>query len=182
VTTEKPKKRKATKRAETASLKAARIKDQLPTGLAAKWAENEDDFQLVASDAGTAANEMRDSQEGRGKMLKEEIRSLRSQLAEKTSEYRALEGRREGGESGVVKKVVSLLSQEGGATKARLIAETGARKGYIDALLNRILPARGYEVSSLQIVGERMHAYSIDSTVSVHAETAVCTIAQPSEE
>lgn len=88
--------------------------------------------------------------------LKEEMRSLREQLASKTAEYRLLIGNKPAGESKTVARVLELLSEPSGATKGRLADETGAKKGYIDALLGRILPSRGYVVSSSQVDGTRV--------------------------
>lgn len=93
--------------------------------------------------------------------LKAEIGVLRHQLAEKTAEYRVQLGDAGRAESQVVRRVLELLSQPDGATKTALIGDTGAKRGYIDALLNRILPARGHVVQSFPVEGARTRAYRI---------------------
>jgi hypothetical protein len=65
--------------------------------------------------------------------LMREIRKHREVLARKVAELRALKGDT-GGESDVVRRVVELLSRTEGAT--------------MDALLNRILPEKGYTITA----------------------------------
>jgi hypothetical protein len=96
-------------------------------------------------------------------ILKAEIQQLRRQLLEKTTAYRSLVGNSPERESKVVAAVVAMLSETSGATKTALVEKTGAKKGYIDALLNRILPARGIEISSAPIDGGRVRSYRIVS-------------------
>jgi hypothetical protein len=99
--------------------------------------------------------------------LNDEIRALRKQLAEKTAAYHLLTGGGREVGSQTVAKVVAMLSEPAGATKSRLMAETGARKGYIDALLNRILPGRGHTISSFPVDGARVRGYRITKTAVV---------------
>jgi len=105
--------------------------------------------------------------------LDAEIRLLRAQLAEKTAAHRLLRGGNQTRESGTVAKVLALLSMPDGVPKARLIAETGAKKGYVDALLNRILPARGYELHSFPFAGSRTRAYRLAAKESVESVESV---------
>ena len=92
--------------------------------------------------------------------LEREIREQREALSRKMAELRSLKGPA-GGESDVVRRVVELLSRAEGATKAQVIEETGAKKGYVDALLNRILPEKGYTITATTVSGERTKTYRI---------------------
>ena len=92
-------------------------------------------------------------------VLKEGLRVLRQQLAEKTAQYRESVGKKPSGKSETVSKVLAMLEEGEGATKERLIAKSGAKKGYIDALLSRILPSRGYLITSNFVEGTRAKAY-----------------------
>lgn len=96
-------------------------------------------------------------------VLKHEIQILRKQLADKTAAYRSLAGQNLKGETKTVTHVLSLLGRPEGVTKATLVSETGAKKGYIDALLSRILPSRGYGIESLSVDGARTKSYRVSS-------------------
>jgi hypothetical protein len=98
--------------------------------------------------------------EGAADRLVKEIAGLREGLSRKMAELRALQGQT-GGESDVVLRVVELLSRPEGATKAQLVEQAGAKKGYVDALLNRILPERGYTITGATVSGERTKTYRI---------------------
>jgi hypothetical protein len=92
--------------------------------------------------------------------LAKEIKEHREALSRKMAELRALKGA-SGGESDVVRRVVELLSRSEGATKAQVVEETGAKKGYVDALLSRILPDKGYTIAATTVSGERTKTYRI---------------------
>jgi hypothetical protein len=92
--------------------------------------------------------------------LAKEIKEYREALSRKMAELRTLKGQTSG-ESDVVRRVVGLLSRTEGATKAQIIEETGAKKGYVDALLNRILPEKGYTMTAITVSGERTKTYRI---------------------
>ena len=91
--------------------------------------------------------------------LKAEILALRKTLAEKTALFRSLGGSLVGGETDTVRKILELLRRTQGATKRELVEATGAKKGYVDALLNRILPGKGYEIEGQPREGGRVKAY-----------------------
>ena len=111
---------------------------------------------LVESQAAPAHAEGDDAAD----RLARQIREQREVLSRKVAELRALKGET-GGESDVVRRVVELLSRPDGATKAQLIEGTGAKKGYVDALLNRILPQKGYTVTASTASGGRIKTYRI---------------------
>ena len=94
--------------------------------------------------------------------LRSEIRTLRKLVQDKSAQLRSLDGgAKTGGASVVVTKAVALLLRQEGATKDVLVSETGAKKGYVDALLNRILPERGYSITATPIEGSRQKSYRI---------------------
>jgi hypothetical protein len=95
--------------------------------------------------------------------LQREIGTLRRQLAEKSAELRELEGRTGLSETPTVAKVLRLLTSPDGATKEELIRETGAKKGYIDALLSRILGQKGYLIRAKSVAGRSTKTYFVDS-------------------
>lgn len=93
--------------------------------------------------------------------LRQEIIALRATLANKAAELRALGGNGPDGQSDTVRKLVELLKREEGATKAQLVEVTGAKKAYVEALLNRILPSKGYLISSAVLEGAKVKTYRI---------------------
>jgi len=93
--------------------------------------------------------------------LKAEILALRKTLAEKTAQFRSLGGSLGGGETDTVRKVLELLRRKDGATKLELGEATGAKKGYVDALLNRILPGKGHQIEGQPREGGRVKAYRV---------------------
>jgi hypothetical protein len=99
-----------------------------------------------------------------GDQLRREIAELRQTLAAKIAELRSLEGPRQGGESVTLRRVVGQLRRPDGATKAQLVEETGAKPGYIDALLSRILAEKGYTVVSEALPTGKAKLYRIPST------------------
>lgn len=92
--------------------------------------------------------------------LMQEIKVLRQAVSRKTAELRALKGQ-SGGDSEVVRRVVELLSRAGGATKVQVVEQTGAKKGYVDALLSRILPEKGYVITATTVAEQRGKTYRI---------------------
>lgn len=119
------------------------------------------------SNEGAAPGRVPDVPEGRAPGLDEveriraEIRELRAALAHKTLELRALGGQEPGGVSDTVQKVLELLRREEGATKAQLVEATGAKEAYVAALLNRILPNKGYSISSTVLQGAKVKTYRL---------------------
>lgn len=93
--------------------------------------------------------------------LRVEITELRKALTEKLARLSDLGGQM-GGESATVMRVLEMMRGSKGATKQELVEETGAKKGYIDALVNRILPAKGYILEGKPREGDRVKAYRID--------------------
>ena len=87
--------------------------------------------------------------------LRGEIAELRATLAQRIAELRALGGEESGRPSDTVRKVLELLEREEGATKAQLVEATGAKEAYVAALLNRILPSKGYSISSNVLPGAK---------------------------
>ncbi|HYN81281.1 MAG TPA: hypothetical protein VES88_07250 [Gemmatimonadaceae bacterium] len=159
---EKKKKTRPT-RGATRALKAAQLAEVLPQKTLSPTALVS--AQLMQDSVTTDAAELSDSttEPTPAAVLKQEIRTLRKQLAAKTATYRSLVGQSLRGESKTVVQVLALLAESDGATKSRLITETGAKKGYIDALLSRILPSRGYVISSIAVDGTRSKAYRLSS-------------------
>jgi hypothetical protein len=94
--------------------------------------------------------------------LRSEIGAIRKQLDTKLAALRTLGGPKKKGGSETVDRVLSLLLGPG-ATKSVLVAETGAKKGYIDALLSRILPARGHSILSTRAEGAREKTYRVEA-------------------
>lgn len=92
--------------------------------------------------------------------LTQEIKELRQAVSNKAAELRALRGQA-GGESEIVRRVLELLSRTEGATKVQVVEETGAKKGYVDALLSRILPEKGYVITATAVSGQRAKIYRI---------------------
>ena len=70
-------------------------------------------------------------------------------------------GQEPDGVSDTVRKVLELLGREEGATKAQLVQATGAKEAYVAALLNRILPSKGYSVSSTVLQGAKVKTYRL---------------------
>ena len=157
MTTERQKRKRLT-RSATVDLKASKLVEALgeerPREAAAE-------VPSVEAPALTSAIVRDDAQTLHS--LGEEIKALRKQLAEKTAAHRLLSGKESGEGSKTVAQVIAMLSASAGASKAQLIAETGAKKGYVDALLNRILPSRGYVVTSVPVDGARARAYRLAS-------------------
>jgi hypothetical protein len=158
--TDQRKRRKRLSQAETIARKAAKLGEILHCGTPG-LAQEQDAAQAEQLERETELQSGPISPQLTRDALKGEIRALRHQLAQKTADYRALLGDAGRSESQVVQRVLELLRKPDGATKATLIAETGAKKGYIDALLNRILPARGHALHSNPVDGARARVYRI---------------------
>jgi hypothetical protein len=103
--------------------------------------------------------------------LRHQIKSLRKQLAEKVAEYQNVAGKEPRSDTKTVAMVLQLLGRPEGTTKVDLVKETGAKKGYIDALLSRILPSRGYMITSLSVEGTRTKSYRITSEQNSESRT-----------
>jgi hypothetical protein len=110
----------------------------------------------VSSQPATAEPEGEDA----ANRFAQEIKEQREELSRKVAELRTLKGQASG-ESDIVRRVIELLSRTAGATKAEVIEQTGAKKGYVDALLNRILPEKGYTITATTVTGERTKSYRI---------------------
>ena len=95
--------------------------------------------------------------------LRDEITALRAALNEKLAKWRAMGGSMTSTESPTVRQVLDLLRRPEGATKQELVEATGAKKGYVDALLSRILPEKGYQVAGEVREGGRVKAYRVPS-------------------
>ena len=93
--------------------------------------------------------------------IRAEIAELRTVLAQKTAELRSLAGAESGGLSDTVRKVLELLGREEGATKTQLVEATEAQEAYVAALLNRILPSKGYSVTSTVLPGAKVKTYRV---------------------
>lgn len=93
--------------------------------------------------------------------LRAEITELRTTLSKKTAELRALAGEKSDGLSDTVRKVLELLEREEGATKVQLVEATGAKEAYVAALLNRILPNKGYSITSTVLQGAKVKTYRL---------------------
>lgn len=98
--------------------------------------------------------------------LRQEIVELRAALAHKTAKLHALEPQM-AGQSDTVRRVLELLGREEGATKAQLVEATGAKKAYVEALLNRILPSKGYSISSAALEGAKVKTYHLPQKAAV---------------
>lgn len=99
--------------------------------------------------------------------LKQEIVELRATIARKGAELRALGGEASVAQSDTVRKVLELLAREEGATKGQLVEATGAKEAYIAALLNRILPGKGYSISSAVLEGAKVKTYRLPHKAAV---------------
>lgn len=157
------KKRTRPTRGATRALKAARLVAVLPQETPSLVAPVGAQSTHGAVTQRNFAAELSEAEPTPAAALKEEIRILRKQLAEKTAAYRSLVGQGLRSESKTVVQVLALLAEPDGATKSRLVTETGAKKGYVDALLSRILPSRGYVISSIAVDGTRSKAYRLSS-------------------
>lgn len=93
--------------------------------------------------------------------LRGDVAKLRATLAQKMAELRSLGGEARNDLSDTVRKVVELLGRAEGATKAQLVEATGAKEAYIAALLNRILPSKGYLISSVLPEGAKVKTYRL---------------------
>jgi hypothetical protein len=152
------KKRTRLSRGATRTLKANKIVEALPQKVAVP--ESEERSEPLQGQRTIVATV---TEPEPAAVLKHEIQVLRKQLAEKTAAYRSLAGQNLKGETKTVTHLLSLLGRPEGATKATLVSETGAKKGYIDALLSRILPSRGYVIDSFSTEGARTKSYRVSS-------------------
>ena len=114
-------------------------------------------------------------------ILASEIESLRKALNSKLAELRAIDGPGRKVGSGTVERVLTLLLGAG-ATKSQLVTETGAKKGYVDALLGRILPDRGYVITSDRSEGSREKMYHAELLGSQNADSERSTKRNESNE
>jgi hypothetical protein len=159
-------KRRQPTRAQTRALKAERLAEALGPN------RTEGALQLSASEPEDPSEQPHNGDPVDGAetgalptqadVLKEEIARLRKLLAEKTAEYRGIAGNTKQ-ESATVERVLALLGNAEGISKADLVAKTGAKKGYVDALLSRILPARGYLIDSIASADSRARIYRLAS-------------------
>ena len=159
--------RKQSSRADTRALKASRLTAVLGEAAASSISsaitdEEVSGIQTDASHGNTEAKPAVDIDPEAIKLaaLKSELQTLRRQLDERSKEYRSLTGKAPRA-SQTVAKVIALLSDPGGVTKLQLAEQTGAKRGYVDALLNRILPARGHIISSEPLNTGRGRLYRI---------------------
>jgi hypothetical protein len=140
------------------------------------WQRITSGFEKVASDRGSAATPVAspDSEQGRpSESASESIRSsltaqiatLRAAMNAKIAELRAIDGSAKKTGSDTVNRVVALLAGSG-ATKSELVAKTGAKKGYVDALLGRILPSRGYRIIASRADGAREKMYRMEAAAT----------------
>src|SRR5687768_6663637 len=119
---------KQSTRSGTVALKASKLATVLgnssPAPLGADTGELDNAVSISTDE--TQPNDTTD-QNSRKEALRAEIDLLRQQLRTKLAEYRLLAGMGRKADSETVAKTVAMLSEEGGVTKARLIAETGAK-------------------------------------------------------
>jgi hypothetical protein len=104
--------------------------------------------------------------------LRAEIAALRRTLTAKIEQLRAMQGHTGATETATVSRTLSLLRRPGGVSKEELIRETGAKKGYVDALLGRILSAKGHRIVANQIENSRAKAYTLEPDAKHGAEAS----------
>jgi hypothetical protein len=153
------KKRARPSRKATRELKATKIAKALPKTNLVVGAQESDETAQAQNTASSARIEP--SEPDPVAILKQQIKALKKQLAEKTAAYHLIVGQQPKSDTKTVANVLELLAKPDGATKADLVTGTGAKKGYVDALLSRILPSKGYVITSFSVDGARTKSYRI---------------------